>query len=74
MKFGYLVRYKKFPHEKLHNQGITGIVISNPYRIDSDLTVVDVFWNQPRLSAERETPFVTWDYIDELEYAEGIAT
>ena len=74
MKFGYLVRYKKFPHEKLHNQGITGIVISEPYRIDSDLTVVDVFWNQPRLSAERETPFVTWDYIDELEYAEGIAT
>ena len=74
MKFGYLVRYKKFPHEELHNQGITGIVISMPYRLDSELTVVDVFWDRPRLSAERETPFVTWDYIDELEYIEGIAT
>ena len=74
MKIGHVVQYKKFPHEELHNQGIIGIVISEPYSIDSDLTVVDVFWNQPRLSAERETPFITWDYIDELEYAEGIAT
>tara|TARA_B100000676_G_C17355131_1_gene472920 strand:+ start:91 stop:315 length:225 start_codon:yes stop_codon:yes gene_type:complete len=74
MKFGYLVRYKKFPHEKLHNQGITGIVISMPYSLDSELTVVDVFWDRPRLSAERESPFVTWDYTDELEYIEGIAT
>ena len=72
MKFGYLVRYKKFPHEKLHNQGLAGIVISMPYRIDSDLAVVDVFWNQPRLSAERKTPFITWDYVDELEYIKGI--
>jgi hypothetical protein len=74
MKIGYLVRYKKFPHEELHNQGIIGIVISKPYKVEYDLTVVNIFWDRPRLSAEREAPFVTWDYIDELEYIEGIAT
>ncbi len=72
MKIGHVVRYKKFPHEELHNQGIIGIVISKPYKVEYDLIVVDIFWDRPRLSAERHTPFVTWDYVDELEYVEGI--
>ena len=72
MKIGHVVRYKKFPHEELHNQGIIGIVISKPYKVEYNLIVVDVFWDRPRLSAERRTPFITWDYVDELEYVEGI--
>ena len=70
MKIGHVVRYKKFPHEELHNQGIIGVVISKPYKVEYDLTVVDIFWDRPRLSAEHQTPFITWDYVDELEYAE----
>jgi|GEM_PF-1845688 hypothetical protein len=72
MEIGHVVRYKKFPHEKLHNQGIIGIVISKPYKVEYNLIVVDVFWERPRLSAERRTPFITWDYVDELEYVEGV--
>ena len=67
MKVGDLVRYKIFPHKELHNSGMVGVVVSEPYRsaaLSMD-EVVDVIWSLPRpghLSGER---FV--DYTDDLE-------
>jgi hypothetical protein len=71
MKVGDLVRYKKFPHEKLHNSGMSGLIISETYILDEPgwvdaSPVVDIMWNMDRgLSYPSGT--VSWDYVDELE-------
>ena len=71
MKVGDLIRYSKFPHEELHNSGLTGIVISDPYfekpmSTSSNLHLVDIMWSEPRSPAWGNC-HVTWEYVDELE-------
>lgn len=71
MNVGDLIRYKKWPHEELHDAGLTGIVLTNPYvmnpncRSSREFPVVDVMWSNP--SAWGGSQFV-YEYIDEIEY------
>lgn len=72
MKPGDMVRYKIFPHEKLHNSGMVGIVLSEPYANAHwpDLhqaLQVDVMWDRARLGGNITGDVVSWDYIDEIE-------
>ena len=71
MKIGDLVRYKKFPHEELHEAGIVGLVISEPYEhsIYKDMECaiqVDVWWDRKRSPSWGEDYFC-WEYVDEIE-------
>jgi hypothetical protein len=69
MKPGDMVRYKIFPHEKLHNSGMVGVVLSEPYANSywpdmHHALQVDVMWDRNR---GRDSGQIAWDYIDELE-------
>ena len=71
MKVGDLVRYKKFPHEELHDSGMVGLVLSEPHEhsIYKDMECaiqVDVWWARPRSPAWGSTE-ISWDYVDEIE-------
>lgn len=61
------MRYRSFPHEELHNSGMVGVVVSEPYRsaaLSMD-EVVGVIWNVQRPGHLSGEPFV--DYADDLE-------
>ena len=67
MQIGDLVRYRSFPHKELHNSGMVGVVVSEPYRsaaLSMD-EVVEVIWSVPRPGHLNGEPFV--DYTDDLE-------
>ena len=71
MKVGDLVRYRKFPHEELHDSGLLGLVLSESYVLDEPgwvdyAPVVDVMWNGDRGSSY-PAGTVSWDYVDEIE-------
>lgn len=71
MKPGDLVRYKKFPHEELHDLGMMGLVLSAPYAHsmykDMECAIqVDIWWDRPRSEAWGNDR-LTWDFADELE-------
>lgn len=67
MKPGNIVRYAIFPHEELHFSGMTGLVLSEPHRIEDRhgvMVTIDVMWSKERRPA---CDNITWEYIDELE-------
>ena len=67
MKIGDLVRYKPWPHSELNSSGMTGVILSVPYKnthIDHPEMIVDVMWGNTRPQAEGG---ITWDYINDLE-------
>ncbi len=71
MKIGDLVRYKKFPHEELHNSGMVGLVLSQPYEHslykDMECAIqIDIYWDTKRSSAW-DNDYFCWEYVDELE-------
>lgn len=69
---GNLVQYREFPHKELRESGMTGIVLSKPYRghtlweNDEAATMVDVFWDRARSPAWGEE-YISEEYIDEIE-------
>ena len=69
---GDLVQYKEFPHKELRESGMTGIVLTKPYRghtlweNDEAATMVDVLWDRPRSPAWGEQ-HISEEYIDEIE-------
>tara|TARA_B100000508_G_scaffold102027_1_gene80439 strand:+ start:142 stop:369 length:228 start_codon:yes stop_codon:yes gene_type:complete len=71
MKIGSLVRYKEFPHKKLHKSGMVGLVLSESY-IPAEAGwvetshVVDIMWNMDR-GISIPAGAICWDYVDELE-------
>lgn len=72
IKSGSLVKYAPFPHEELHDSGMVGLAISEPYRIDAridfctDEILVDVIWSKDR-GASYPAGSVCWEYLQELE-------
>tara|TARA_B100000427_G_C15237693_1_gene476290 strand:+ start:439 stop:660 length:222 start_codon:yes stop_codon:yes gene_type:complete len=72
MKPGNLVRYKAWPHEELHNSGMVGIVLSEPYAQKTWGNVqVDVWWDRPRSPAWGNHD-VCWEFFDELEVVNAV--
>tara|TARA_B100000131_G_C17948479_1_gene545415 strand:- start:365 stop:583 length:219 start_codon:yes stop_codon:yes gene_type:complete len=68
MRIGELIRYAPFPHKELHESGMTGLIISEPYveRATRDLHLVDVMWGNSR-GQLYPAGCVFQEYIDELE-------
>ncbi len=70
---GDLVRYSSFPHKELHESGMVGLAVSDPYRFDwwntgdkQPLVCVDVIWNADRLTRAR-AGHILQEYVQELE-------
>jgi|SaaInlStandDraft_2_1057019.scaffolds.fasta_scaffold28353_9 hypothetical protein len=69
---GDLVQYREFPHKELHESGMSGLVLSKPYRGHTlwenyeAATMVDVLWDRPRSPAWGEK-HICEEYIDEIE-------
>lgn len=73
MKIGDLVKYKKFPHEELHDSGMVGLVLSEAYCPEhqagweeAGMFIVDVMWNIDR-GISQPAGSISWDYVDEIE-------
>lgn len=64
---GDIVRYKIFPHEELHLDGMVGLVLTKPQVAKDhygELVTVDVMWPEERKPSGNN---ITWEYIDEIE-------
>ena len=71
MKPGDLVRYARFPHEELHADGMTGLILAGPWPqgkiTQKSECQVNVMWCKSRYHADMRGGNITWEYLDELE-------
>ncbi len=65
---GSLVRYAPFPHEELHDSGMTGLTITEMYveKPTRGLHLIDVIWGNERGSAY-PAGIICQEFVDELE-------
>ena len=64
--------YSAFPHKELHESGLVGLAISEPYlqRAHRDLYIVDVVWGNDR-GTLYPAGSVCQEWVDELEVIGG---